>query len=55
MKLHDRDLEEHGALLDQLETALERAHEKSSLPEEPTAVDALNDFVVRIRLEAAAL
>jgi hypothetical protein len=53
MLLDDAELGAHGALLDGLETMLQEAHDRSSLPEEPTTAAALDDFVVRIRLDAA--
>lgn len=40
----------HSVELDALERRLEEAHEASSLPEEATTADALDDFVVRVRL-----
>ncbi len=52
MKLDARDLDQHGGLLDRLEAALQEAHEKSHLPEEPTSAMALQDFVVRLRLDS---
>jgi uncharacterized protein len=52
MLLEDRELAAHAVLLDQLEAELTEAHAKSHLPEEPTTVAALDDFVVRIRLAA---
>jgi predicted nucleotidyltransferase len=52
MALDERDQKQHGALLDRLEAALHAAHEASRLPEEATSATALNDFVVRIRLDA---
>jgi hypothetical protein len=36
---------------DDVWTMLDREH-RSSLPEEPTTVDALDDLLVRLRLEA---
>jgi hypothetical protein len=52
MALDDRDLDRHGELLDRLEAKLQAAHEASQLPDEPTSAAALQDFVVRLRLEA---
>ena len=52
MLLDERELAAHAAVLDQLEVMLQAAHERSSLPDQPTTVAALNDFVVRVRLEA---
>ena len=51
MALDARDLDEHGRLLDRLEAKLEAAHDGSSLPDEPTTAEALEDFVVRLRLD----
>ncbi|MEZ4227256.1 MAG: nucleotidyltransferase domain-containing protein [Polyangiaceae bacterium] len=48
--LAEGEAEAHGAELDALERRLEEAHDASSLPEFATTVDALDDFVVRIRL-----
>lgn len=52
MALDARELEHHGGRLDALEHALGEAHEASTLPMEPTTRDALDDLVVRLRLEA---
>lgn len=41
----------HDRHLDDLEQELTRAYERSSLPQEPTAVAALEDFVIRVRLQ----
>ena len=54
MALDERDMEEHGGLLDRLEAKLQAAHDASQLPDEPTSVAALQDFVVRLRLDATA-
>lgn len=51
MALDARELDEHGRLLDRLEAKLEAAHDGSSLPDEPTTAEALEDFVVRLRLD----
>jgi hypothetical protein len=53
MRLEQRELAAHAALLDRLERELEQAHETSQLPDEATTVTALDDFVVRLRLSAA--
>jgi uncharacterized protein len=53
MALDDRDLDQHGGLLDRLEAKLQAAHDASQLPDEPTSVAALQDFVVRLRLDGA--
>lgn len=44
----------HDRVLDQLEVMLTDAHERSALPEEPTTRQQLDDFVVRLRMEAHA-
>jgi predicted nucleotidyltransferase len=53
MALDDRDMDEHGGLLDRLEAKLQEAHDASRLPDEPTTVAALQDFVIRLRLDGA--
>ena len=53
MGLDERDLDHHGGLLDRLEAKLQEAHDTSQLPDEPTSAVALQDFVVRLRLDAA--
>ena len=53
MRLDERELAAHANVLDRLEASLQEAHDASALPNEPTTVSALEDFVVRIRLEAA--
>lgn len=50
MLLDERELAEHGRLLDSLEAELHAAHEASHLPEEPITAAALDDFVVELRL-----
>lgn len=50
MALAADEIARHDVLLDELEATLHEAHGKSGLPEEPTTVAALNDFVVRLRL-----
>ena len=50
MALRDTELREHLARLHDLEEHLEMAQERSALPDEPTSVAALDDFVVRARL-----
>lgn len=54
MQLDDRDLGHHAQLLDRLEAELQQAHDASRLPDEPTSVPALEDFVVRLRLDSAS-
>lgn len=51
MALDESDLAEHRKLLDRLETKLQAAHDVSRLPDEPTTIADLQDFVVRVRLE----
>ena len=53
MALDAKDMEHHGTLLDRLETMLQEAHDNSDLPDEPTSVAALQDFVIRLRLESS--
>lgn len=50
-KLAGGEIERHEAALDALEARLHRAHAESSLPEEATSSEALEDLVVRARLE----
>jgi len=52
MGLDGRDLKQHAGLLDPLEAKLQEAHDASPLPDTPTSAAALQDFVVRLRLEA---
>lgn len=52
MLLDEHDLAVHGPLLDRLDSTLNEAYEKSTLPDEPTTTAALDDFVVRLRLRA---
>ncbi len=51
MKLAQGEVEIHEKHLDRLEERLCKAHDSSSLPDEPRTKEALNDFVVRVRLE----
>lgn len=53
MALDDRDMDQYSGLLDRLEAQLQEAHDASQLPDEPTSVAALQEFVVRLRLDAA--
>lgn len=53
MPLEERELALHNTQLDDLEARLHAAHAESKLPDEPTTVDALQHFVVRLRLDAA--
>lgn len=52
MGLDPAEIAGHQEHLDVLEGWLEAAHAKSKLPEMPTTVAALEDFVIRLRLEA---
>jgi hypothetical protein len=54
MALSAGDMSTHSPLLDALENQLEDAHMNSRLPEEPTSADALNDFVIQLRLQGTA-
>jgi uncharacterized protein len=54
MPLTSGEIALHTEHLDRLESELNRAHEASSLPNEPTTAAALNDFVVRLRLAQQA-
>ena len=48
--LSERDIEAHRQVFAELCTTLEQAATNSHLPAEPTAKDALNDLLVRVRL-----
>jgi predicted nucleotidyltransferase len=48
--LAEGEADAHAVELNELERRLEEAHDASSLPESATTVDALDDFVVRVRL-----
>ncbi len=50
-RLEPADLETHHPRLAQLEAQMAEAFEQSALPDEPTTFDALDDYVVRARLE----
>ena len=54
MRLNSEEVTRHEAHLDRLEDQLTLAHAESSLPDEPTTLRALNDFVVRLRFEQHA-
>lgn len=54
MRLADSEVALHEQHFDHLEADLNAAHDKSQLPEEPTTTAALNDFVVRLRLQSEA-
>lgn len=51
-RLGDGEPAAHDRALDRLEAELIAAHRTSSLPDEPTTTAALDDFAVRLRLEA---
>ena len=53
MLLGAEEIRAHDQHLNRLEAELEQAFLDSQLPNEPTTTFALNDFVVRLRLEAA--
>jgi len=50
--LPESDLAFHQKEFTRLETELKQAHETSHLPEQPTAKAALNDLLVRLRLQS---
>lgn len=54
MALDGEEIARHESLLDRLEAELHDAHEKSSLPEEPTTAAEIDRFVVRLRLDRVA-
>ena len=51
MALDAAEVEHHDNELDRLEALLKEAHDQSALPDLPTTVDALEDLVIRLRLE----
>jgi uncharacterized protein len=51
MPLSPNEIAQHDGYLDTLEAELSAAYEKSQLPDEATASKALEDFVIRLRLE----
>ncbi len=53
MELRAGELDSHNAYLDRLEAELGEAHAASQLPEEPTNTEALNDWVIDLRLRGA--
>ena len=53
--LDDGELALHEERLDTLEATMNEAFLVSRLPDDPTTFDALNDFVVRARLELGAV
>lgn len=52
MKLHESERGSFDALLNRFEKRLHDAHAESKLPEAPSGVGALEDFVVQTRLSA---
>jgi hypothetical protein len=54
MRLADTEVALHEQHFDRLEADLNAAHDNSQLPDEPTTTEALNDFVVRLRLQTEA-
>jgi uncharacterized protein len=54
MRLADFEVALHERHFDRLEADLNAAHDRSQLPDEPTTTAALNDFVVRLRLQTEA-
>jgi hypothetical protein len=53
MLLDAQELATHAGLLDRLEVRLQEAHDSSRLPEQATSAAALEDFAIRLRLDAA--
>ena len=53
--LSDVDVEFHQREFERLRSALEDAHQTSSLPETPAGKTALNDLLIRLRLKTKAL
>jgi predicted nucleotidyltransferase len=51
MRLDSAEITAHESHFDRLDRALQEAAEKSDLPDEPTSAAALDDFVVRLRLD----
>lgn len=51
MLLDERDLTTHASLLDRLEAGLQESHDASALPESATTAAALEEFVIRLRLD----
>jgi hypothetical protein len=48
------ELQEHLKLVAGLRAELEQRFETSVLPDEPARVDALDDFLIRLRTSAAS-
>ncbi len=53
--LSDVDIEFHQGEYERLRSALENAHQASSLPEAPAGREALNDLLIRLRLMSTTL
>ncbi|MBI5537996.1 MAG: hypothetical protein HY898_35060 [Deltaproteobacteria bacterium] len=51
MRLEAAEIVQHEKVLDELDAVLAEAHAASGLPDEPTTNSALDDFVIRVRLE----
>ncbi len=51
MALNEAEVRRYDAHLEQLEADLQAAHATSTLPDEPSTAAALDDFVVRLRLD----
>lgn len=51
LALRGGEADTHGKALDQLEQALDTAHEDCTLPGEPTTFEELSEFVYRARLD----
>jgi predicted nucleotidyltransferase len=51
MRLGAAEIAQHEKLLDDLDAVLAEAHAASGLPDESTTSSALDDFVIRVRLE----
>ncbi len=51
-RLEAADLDFHQREYERLRAELEQAYERSSLPENPSGGEALNDLLVRVRLES---
>lgn len=54
MQLDGAEIALHDRQLNRLEATLEEAYSESRLPNESTTAQALDDFVVRLRLERHA-
>jgi len=54
MALSEAEVRRYDAHLERLEADLQAAHATSTLPNEPSTADALDDFVVRLRLDRCA-